>query len=54
VARAPGRERDGAYTPVSDAAFLAERIPDAELVVIDDAGHLPNAESGASGNSPSA
>jgi 3-oxoadipate enol-lactonase len=36
--------RDDAYTPVADAEFLYERIPDAELAVIEGAGHLPNLE----------
>jgi pimeloyl-ACP methyl ester carboxylesterase len=36
--------RDDTYTPVSDAEFLHRRIPDARLVVVEDAAHLPNLE----------
>jgi pimeloyl-ACP methyl ester carboxylesterase len=36
--------RDDEFTPVSDARVMYERIPDATLVVIDGAGHLPNLE----------
>jgi len=32
------------YTPVSDARFMQERIPGSELVIINDAGHMPNLE----------
>jgi len=32
------------YTPVSDARFMQERIPGAELAIIKDAGHMPNLE----------
>jgi pimeloyl-ACP methyl ester carboxylesterase len=35
---------DDEFTPVSDARFMHERIPDATLVVVDGAGHLPNLE----------
>ena len=38
------------YTPVSDARFLQERIPGSELVIIDDAGHMPNLEQPAAFN----
>ena len=37
-----GRE-DGVRTP-EDAEFIGERIPDSQLIVIDDAGHLMNME----------
>ncbi|HEX8627428.1 MAG TPA: alpha/beta fold hydrolase [Catenuloplanes sp.] len=36
--------RDDEFTPIRDAQFLHERIPDARLAVIDGAGHLPNLE----------
>ncbi|MGP3954241.1 alpha/beta fold hydrolase [Streptomyces sp. 7N604] len=36
--------RDDEYTPVADAEFMAERIPDAELAVIEGAAHMPNLE----------
>lgn len=32
------------YTPVSDAKAMCERLPDATLVVLDGAGHMPNLE----------
>jgi pimeloyl-ACP methyl ester carboxylesterase len=32
------------YTPVADAELIAGLVPDARLVVIPDAGHLPNLE----------
>jgi pimeloyl-ACP methyl ester carboxylesterase len=35
---------DDEFTPVSDAEFMHERLPHSTLVVIDDAGHLPNLE----------
>ncbi|MYW70065.1 alpha/beta fold hydrolase [Streptomyces sp. SID8379] len=35
---------DDAYTPVAEAESIAELLPDATLVVIEDAGHLPGAE----------
>lgn len=38
------------YTPVSDARFMSERIRGAELVVIEDAGHMPNLEQPAAFN----
>ncbi|MGP4003775.1 alpha/beta fold hydrolase [Streptomyces sp. 8N706] len=36
--------RDDEFTPVSDAEFLHERIPDARLTVIEGAAHMPNME----------
>ncbi|WP_238783197.1 alpha/beta fold hydrolase [Streptomyces monomycini] len=36
--------RDDTYTPVADAEFLCDRIPDARLAVVEDAAHLPNLE----------
>jgi pimeloyl-ACP methyl ester carboxylesterase len=35
---------DDTFTPVNEAQQLQERIPDATLVVIRDAGHMPNLE----------
>jgi 3-oxoadipate enol-lactonase len=35
---------DDEFTPVGDAEFMHERLPDSTLVVIDGAGHLPNLE----------
>jgi 3-oxoadipate enol-lactonase len=35
---------DDEYTPVSDAEYMHERIPDSTLVVIDGAAHMPNLE----------
>ena len=32
------------YTPVSDAAFMHERIRNSEMVIIEKAGHMPNLE----------
>jgi pimeloyl-ACP methyl ester carboxylesterase len=32
------------FTPVSDAEFMHQRIPNSHLVVIDDTGHMPNLE----------
>lgn len=32
------------FTPVPDAKFMHDRIPDSELVVIEGAGHMPNLE----------
>jgi 3-oxoadipate enol-lactonase len=32
------------FTPLADARAIAERVPGAELVVIDGAAHLPNLE----------
>jgi 3-oxoadipate enol-lactonase len=32
------------YTPVADARTIADGVPDAELVVVDGAAHLPNLE----------
>jgi pimeloyl-ACP methyl ester carboxylesterase len=40
-----------AYTPVPDARFMHERIAGSELVVVDDAGHMPNLEQPAAFNS---
>lgn len=36
--------RDDEFTPVSDAEAIRDRIPAASLVVIEQAGHLPNLE----------
>ncbi|WP_020666965.1 alpha/beta fold hydrolase [Amycolatopsis nigrescens] len=36
--------REDEFTPVADAEFMSERIPGAELAVIEGAGHLPNLE----------
>lgn len=36
--------RDDLFVPASDAAGFMERIPDAELVVFDECGHMPMAE----------
>lgn len=36
--------RDDVFTPVSDAAYLHERIPGARLTVIEGAAHMPNLE----------
>jgi pimeloyl-ACP methyl ester carboxylesterase len=36
--------RDDEFTSVGDARRMQERIPDATLVVVDGAGHLPNLE----------
>lgn len=36
--------RDDEFTPVSNAAFMHERIPNSTLIVIDGAGHMPNLE----------
>jgi pimeloyl-ACP methyl ester carboxylesterase len=41
---------DDRFTPVSDARTIAAGIPGAELVVIDDAAHLPNLEQPAAFN----
>ncbi|MGW7577646.1 alpha/beta fold hydrolase [Streptomyces sp. NPDC054765] len=35
---------EDAYTPVSDARDIHERLPDSRLTVIEQAGHLPNLE----------
>ncbi|AXK34076.1 alpha/beta fold hydrolase [Streptomyces armeniacus] len=35
---------DDAYTPVSDAEFMHERLPDSTLTVIQGAAHMPNLE----------
>jgi len=32
------------FTPIADAVFMQERIPNAQLVVLDGAGHLPTLE----------
>jgi pimeloyl-ACP methyl ester carboxylesterase len=42
--------RDDEFTPVSDAQYLQQRIPDAELVIVEGAGHLPNLEQPAAVN----
>ncbi|MGH3005895.1 MAG: alpha/beta fold hydrolase [Gaiellaceae bacterium] len=42
--------RDDEFTPLSDARFMHDRIPDAILVVIEGAGHLPNLERAAEFN----
>jgi pimeloyl-ACP methyl ester carboxylesterase len=36
--------RDDEYTPIGDARLMHERIAGSTLVVIDDAGHMPNLE----------
>jgi pimeloyl-ACP methyl ester carboxylesterase len=36
--------REDEFTPVRDARLMEERIPDATVVVVDGAGHLPNLE----------
>jgi 3-oxoadipate enol-lactonase len=36
--------RDDALVPVATAEALAHAIPGAKLVILDDAGHLPNLE----------
>jgi pimeloyl-ACP methyl ester carboxylesterase len=36
--------RDDQFTPVDEARLMAARIPGAQLVIIDGAGHLPNLE----------
>jgi 3-oxoadipate enol-lactonase len=36
--------RDDEFTPVSDAEDMHARLPQSTLVVIDDAGHMPNLE----------
>jgi 3-oxoadipate enol-lactonase len=35
---------DDEYTPVSDAQYMNERIPDSALAVIEGAAHMPNLE----------
>jgi 3-oxoadipate enol-lactonase len=42
---------DDRFTPVSDARAIADRVPGAELAVINDAAHLPNLEQPAAFNS---
>ena len=32
------------FTPLADAVFMQERIPNAQLVVLDGVGHLPTLE----------
>lgn len=32
------------FTPVSDAEFMRDRIPDAKMAIIEGAGHMPNLE----------
>lgn len=36
--------RDDAFTPVADAEFMQQRIPDSSLVVVEGAAHMPNLE----------
>lgn len=36
--------REDVFTPVSDAEFMHERLPDSRLAVIEGAGHMPNLE----------
>jgi 3-oxoadipate enol-lactonase len=36
--------REDEFTPVSMAEFMRDRIPDAEMVVIEESGHMPNLE----------
>ena len=36
--------RDDEFTPISDAALMHERIPNATLVVVEEAAHMPNLE----------
>jgi pimeloyl-ACP methyl ester carboxylesterase len=36
--------RDDDLTPVADASVMAERVPGADLVIVDGAAHLPNLE----------
>jgi pimeloyl-ACP methyl ester carboxylesterase len=36
--------RDDEFTPISDAALMYERIPNATLVVVEEAAHMPNLE----------
>lgn len=35
---------EDAFTPVSDAQFMHERIPYSQLLVVENAGHMPNLE----------
>ncbi|QMU75670.1 alpha/beta fold hydrolase [Streptacidiphilus sp. PB12-B1b] len=35
---------DDAYTPVSDAEYMHEQLPDSTLVVVEGAAHMPNLE----------
>ncbi len=35
---------DDEFTPVSDAEFMRERIPNSQMVVIEKTGHIPNME----------
>jgi pimeloyl-ACP methyl ester carboxylesterase len=35
---------DDEFTPVRDAEFMRERIPNSRLAIIEDAGHMPNLE----------
>jgi 3-oxoadipate enol-lactonase len=35
---------DDEFTPVTDARFMHDRLPDSTLVVVDGAGHMPNLE----------
>ena len=43
--------RDDEFTPVDEAQLMYERIPDASVVVVDGAGHMPNLEQPAAFNS---
>ncbi|MEP7285902.1 MAG: alpha/beta hydrolase [Chloroflexota bacterium] len=36
--------REDEFTPISDAEFMNEKIPNSRLIIIDDAGHMPNME----------
>jgi pimeloyl-ACP methyl ester carboxylesterase len=36
---------DDEFTPVSDAEFMHQRIPNSKMIVIDGTGHMPNLES---------
>jgi len=36
--------RDDRFTPIPQAEFMQQRIPGADLVVIDGAAHMPNLE----------
>ena len=35
---------DDEFTPVSDAEFMRERIPNARMAIIEETGHMPNLE----------
>jgi pimeloyl-ACP methyl ester carboxylesterase len=36
--------RDDEFTPISDAQLMHDRIPNASLVIVDEAAHMPNLE----------